>query len=335
MLRCLAAVSLLILAAFAMAGDTLRPLLPGDRVIIECQQESSVCVTRTVGNDGTISVPGLGEVVAVTKTPEFVAQSIAALLVDSGVCPVATVVVRSIPSRRGAISVSGMVESPLELTPKGRVHLKEVAQWVHPTEVADLEHVQILDARGQLISVNVTRDDLELRPGDRVIFRALPGGTSVIVVGGVGHPGPIPYRVGLTLSDALRAAGGVSGHGDANKVRVHRGADDIPLDVALDGGFRLQASDAVTVELARKRLFVAVIGAVRKAGLVEYKEGIRISEAITVAGGAIRSRFPMFVTVKHLNGKSGLRVALGLVIEGKEHDSVLAPGDSIEISEAR
>ena len=77
-----------------------------------------------------------------------------------------------------------------------------------------------------------------------------PGEGAVVSVGGqVGHAGPIPFRKGLTLMQALHAAGDRTAFGGRNIV-LYRGKKAIHLDYRKPEhkNFELLPDDTITVE---------------------------------------------------------------------------------------
>lgn len=74
------------------------------------------------------------------------------------------------------------------------------------------------------------------------------------VTGAVGSPQSVPYRKGMTVMDAVLAAGGTSPFAAANKAKLHRGDQVYPLyidDILKDGDLRsnyeLMPSDTIAV----------------------------------------------------------------------------------------
>jgi polysaccharide export outer membrane protein len=89
-----------------------------------------------------------------------------------------------------------------------------------------------------------------------IIANAYNGSSHVNVVGWVQHPSPVPYREGMTVLDAILAAGGltqVGGNSHARIVRMENGKETIirvNLAAAVNGGEQnvlLKPSDVVVV----------------------------------------------------------------------------------------
>jgi polysaccharide export outer membrane protein len=66
------------------------------------------------------------------------------------------------------------------------------------------------------------KHNVRVRSGDQLY---IPPGTEmlIMVLGAVGAPQPIAYRQGMRLTEVLARAGGVTGAGDQNDVRIVRG----------------------------------------------------------------------------------------------------------------
>ena len=120
----------------------------------------------------------------------------------------------------------------------------------------------------------------------------------VRVQGNVWNPGPIGYRPGLRLSDALRAAGGLRPDSylgrvlvtrlqpDSSRVQLRailRDTSGTPLEDLL-----LREDDEVRVFSAtsfRPERYVAIGGAVRRGGRFAFRAGMTLRDLVLLAGG--------------------------------------------------
>jgi len=84
---------------------------------------------------------------------------------------------------------------------------------------------------------------------------------------------------------------------------------------------------------SQPRDHLSVLGEVGDAGRVEYHGGLRLTEALAVAGGAtIRSDEADVRILRGPSDRLTVYVAsLEGIAEGSEHDPVLAPGDVVYV----
>ena len=139
-----------------------------------------------------------------------------------------------------------------------------------------------------------------LQPGDRVEVFGITDRerNSIVVEGGVWHPGTQGFRPGMRLSDALRAAGGVQPDVYLDQVLISRLESDrtrrslhaalrdstgtLVQDIALqeDDSIHVYSRTAFTPER-----YVAIAGAVRSGGQYRYRDGMTLRELLLAAGG--------------------------------------------------
>jgi polysaccharide export outer membrane protein len=160
-----------------------------------------------------------------------------------------------------------------------------------PTPQADLNQV-ILTHKGQQ---PITIDMDKLRLGEASVnvliqpddVLSVASGVLVQVGGEVKTPGLRMMRNGGTLKEAVELSGGLNVDADRDHVLVtHRDGTtetvSLPDGNAPIGGPVLRAADAVVVQRVKLR-FVSVQGAVQKQGLMPYREGLKITEALMAA----------------------------------------------------
>lgn len=120
----------------------------------------------------------------------------------------------------------------------------------------------------------------------------------IAVVGNVNNPGPIGFREGLRISDALRAAGGPKPDTYLGRVLVTRLQPDssrVQLRAVLRdttgavyNDFTLRDEDQIevfSVAEFRPERYVAIGGAVRRPGRFRYRAGMTMRDLILLAGG--------------------------------------------------
>ncbi|MGI6519041.1 MAG: SLBB domain-containing protein [Bacillota bacterium] len=193
-----------------------------------------------------------------------------------------------------------------------------------PTRMADLEGVRVY--RGEdvenALRLSVADERLEyvggikanpkVRPGDIVMIPS--GAIRVQVAGHVARAGEVEIRKGGTLLDAISAAGGLVSSGDGTRVVLTRaGADTLEVDVdsllAGDGDRApgVQTGDVIFVPEANRK--VAVMGSVLRPGLYDFKPGMRLIDALALAGGATATANLSKVMV--YSGDEAAEIALG------------------------
>jgi len=140
-----------------------------------------------------------------------------------------------------------------------------------------------------------------LEPGDVIRVFALSErvGRRVTVRGGVWTPGAVGFAPGMRLSDALRAAGGLTPDAFRGQVLVSRlrpnDSTRVQLRAALDDStgrpvddLALREDDEIRVFSAaelRPPRYVAITGAVRRGGRYAYREGMTLRDLVLLAGG--------------------------------------------------
>ena len=179
-----------------------------------------------------------------------------------------------------------------------------------PTENGSFRRVEIRRAGELADSLDLydyllrgdNRHDARLENGD-VIFVPVRG-TQVKLTGKVVRPAIYELAQEETLRDLIRAAGGFDAEALRRRVQVDRilppaqrqpgGRDRVVIDLAsdqfVDGfgpAFPLAPGDSVSVFAVadRRRNVITVVGNVWTPGAIGHSPGMRLSEAIRLAGG--------------------------------------------------
>lgn len=139
-----------------------------------------------------------------------------------------------------------------------------------------------------------TADDLK----DQAVFRLdqSPADNRLIMFGGVNSPGRYEFTDGLTLSNLIDRAGGLTPRADRDRIAIFRrlpedewgneSLERIPIMTgSTNGNFhgRLAAGDSVFVPVSIG--FVRVVGQVRSPGYYPYQAGLNLKDYIRQAGG--------------------------------------------------
>lgn len=152
--------------------------------------------------------------------------------------------------------------------------------------------------------VEGTGPDVPVLPGDVIrVFKVTERVRNrVSISGNVWQPGSLGLAPGMTVSQALRAAGGVKPdsylgqvlisrlNSDSTRVQLHATLADTTGRVV--GDFPLREDDQIrvfSVSEFRPERYVAITGAVRNSGQVAYREGMTVRDLILQAGGLEQS----------------------------------------------
>ncbi|MBE3599481.1 MAG: SLBB domain-containing protein [Limnochordaceae bacterium] len=195
-----------------------------------------------------------------------------------------------------------------------------------------------------------------LQPGDTLV---VPGVVrQVAVMGEVARPGLVPYRPGLTLAEALAAAGGPTEQAELGRVSLTRRAREaqdgaapaIELDLSSLGrqtsagatlvaapagaGMLLQPGDLVLVPRAQREVFV--LGAVERPGSYPVRPGARVLDALAMAGGPRSDGEAVATLLSRPDGGHRTIDVERLVRDPASPDNVpLQPGDLLYIPPLR
>jgi polysaccharide export outer membrane protein len=313
--------ALLLPAPFAArAADGYR-LQPEDALTVSVYGHEELARDVVVLSDGQFSYPIVGRVAAAGKTPEAVAQDIAAGLSRELVDPQVTVSVKQPAMRR--VYVSGLVTKAgsYDLKPGWRVsHLLAEAgglstkpELAKATIVRGAESIPV-DLSAVLAAESLDADTV-LQPGDLLQVQA---DTNLVHgAGQVKSPGDYQVKSNLGVVEAVAMAGGASDDAALSRAQIIRGSGVIKVDLhallvegKTDGNIALQPGDTLVIPANEAR--IAVLGGVGQPGYYDLPDG----KAVTVADALGMAKGPQ----KH--AKMG-EVALVRVVDGKQVVSTL------------
>lgn len=243
---------------------------------------------------------------------------------------------------------------PLALYPGDRVALRLESAEVSTVDGLNVDergmlHVPLagdVDVAGIPLTVAEQRIEQGMRPFDATVrvtvLLADPLGHQASVVGAVGSQGRVHVTSGMRVADLLAAAGGPTQDemgaftADLDLARVVRGGQALPISVrlALTGdprhNVRVRAGDHLFVPPQRAGL-ISVLGEVSGARVIVYQDGIRLSQALAMAGGATRDANGGDIRI--VRGPSDrplvYRAAIDHIAAGEHPDPVLAAGDIV------
>ncbi len=227
-----------------------------------------------------------------------------------------------------------------------------------PTENGTYRRIEVRRAGKLVDSVDIydymlhgnDRSDVRLESGD-VVFIPTRGG-QVKVAGRVLRPAIYELKTGETLRDLLNAAGGFDANAVQNRVQIQRilppearaprGRERVVIDVTADQlaadppAFPMASGDSVTVFEVPRRLrdYVSVRGNVWIEGRVGYAQGLKLSEAIRLAGGPKPDVYLGQILVSRVRSDSTriqLRSAFADSTGTVTQDLTLEPEDEVQV----
>ncbi|MDR7481643.1 MAG: SLBB domain-containing protein [Armatimonadota bacterium] len=277
-------------AAWAQATYVLGP---GDTIEIVVFGEAELSRTVAIKPDGTVALPLVGEVKAAGKTTEQLATELTRLYTRYLRAPRISVTVRDFRTNR--VYVLGQVQRPGEYQVRPGVGVLEVlASAGGPTTRADLAKAVIIRGSTETIPLNLleaiaknTSPGVHLQPGD-VLF-VPETDRRIVVLGQVNRPGAYDLLEGQRVADLIAAAGGVTTKAALVRAFIVRGGEQIPVDLqkilagATEANLQVRAGDMLVVPENQSR--IAVLGSVAKPGTYDLVDGMRLVDAIAMAGG--------------------------------------------------
>ena len=339
---------------------------PGDRLVLIITGDAERAYTLDVTREGFVVIPGVGEVPVANLTMHEMDDLLYAKLgkVYSGLRRTGGTMHFSINLARlhsNQIYVLGDVESPgsYRISSAGTA-LTALYAAGGPSKNGGLRRVEIrrsgklmdtLDLYDYLLHADGSHDP-RLQTGD-VVFVPVHG-ARVRIFGEVIRPGTYELRRGESLADALRAAGGFTPEASRQRVQVSRILPPDQRDttqrarVVIDvtssqpdpeaaPAFPLEAGDVVRVFPVSDRVGrrVTVQGNVAMPGPVGFTPGMRLSEAIRLAGGLKPDAYLGQVLVSRLRGADSSRLELRTALRDQTgratNDLTLQEDDEIRV----
>lgn len=194
-------------------------------------------------------------------------------------------------------------------------------------------------------------NDPPLQNNDRITLTltpTIPVPRTIMVMGEVRKPGVQPFVAEMKVRDALTAAQGLTDNADPERVTIRRLSAEKPLvvnaklaaqNVATEN-LTLQPDDTIVVMPKDTGQRFAVIGAVASPTTFEYKQPMKLSEAIVAAGGFRPNadrRSLMLVRNMLRDPARAETVVINYddIASGKAPDIPLMPGDMVQVMEKR
>jgi polysaccharide export outer membrane protein len=262
--------------AVLICGVVLRPLVavaddyrigPRDVLEIVVVGETELTGKYTVRSDGSFEFPLVGTVKAAGLTAAEVETQLRKMLGDGYLRnPQVTAKVLEFESQR--VFVGGEVRKPGNVQLTGALTLLEALTQVGGVDRTAGTEVIVLRrtdpnatsggpavagqagvtevARVSLddLQAGIAKDNVDLRNGDTIY---VPKGGTVYVKGAVKNPGAIPFQHGLTVMDAINAAGGETKEAKQDHASIERVVDGQKTRLKTKPTDLLKAGDTVVV----------------------------------------------------------------------------------------
>ena len=354
-------------ATLAGPVDPNYRLGPGDRLAVILTGEVQRALSLDVSRDGFIVVPQVGQIYVANLTMQQVENELYTRFrrVYSGLSrspDARTQLVATVSRLRNLqVFVTGDVARPgaYQMSAAGTA-LTALYAAGGPTTNGTLRRIEIRRA-GRLVDTfdvydyllaGVNSAEVSLQSGD-VVFVPVHG-PRVKIAGKVVRPAIYELKEGETLRDAVRAAGGFDADALRRRVQIHRILPPTPGDstagrarVVVDIGpdqfasgavpaVPMLAGDSLTVFPVAERLrgFVTVTGNVWIPSPVGFTPGMRLSDAIRLAGGPKPDVYLEQILVSRLRPDSTrvqLRSAFADTTGAVTNDLVLVEEDEVTV----
>ena len=341
--------------------DANYRLGPGDRLVLILTGDAERSFTLDVTREGFIVVPGIGEVAVANLTlgqledvlyPRL-GRVYSGLRRGAGATTHFSLNLARLHSNQ--VFVLGDVDQPgsYRVSSAGTA-LTALYAAGGPTANGSMRRVEIkrggrmvdtLDLYDYLLRADGSHDP-RLQSGD-VVFVPVHG-ARVRVVGEVIRPATYELRRGETLADLIRAAGGFTAEAARRRVQLsrilpptQRDTTDrarVVIDIASDQfatgtgpAYALEPGDVVRVFAVSERVGrrIAVKGDVYTPGNIGFTPGMRLSDAVRLAGGIKPDTYLGQVLVSRLRGSDSSRVQLRTAFA----DSTGRPTDDLVLRE--
>ncbi|HWA15587.1 MAG TPA: SLBB domain-containing protein [Gemmatimonadales bacterium] len=308
---------------------------PGDQLTLILTGDVEVAHELTVTREGFVAIPQVGQLNVANLTMAQFED-----LLYTRLSRVYSGVRRTNPTTRFSVSVSRLRTVQVfvtgDVTRPGSYQISAAGTAMNalyaaggPTANGSFRRVEIrrggdlvdtLDLYDYLLRGD-NRHDIRLETGD-VVFVPVHG-THVKLTGAIVRPAIYELKGQETLRDLIQGAGGFQADALRRRVQIDRilppaqrlagGKDRVVLDIASDqliDGFGpplpMAPGDSVTVlkVAERRRDLVTVVGNVYTPGLIGYSPGMKVSDAIRLAGGPKQDTYLGQILVSRLQADS-------------------------------
>ena len=271
-----------------------------------------------------------------------------------------------VPTIGPVVAVAGAVRRPAIYELRGKGTLWQALQYagglsfqsdahriqVQRTENHERRVVTEIDVPSALTPSVLRRytQRVSLQDGDLVIVQPVPAEPRhfVTVLGNVFRPGTYPWRPGMTLLEALKAAAGWKpgsyldhveilrqqdqGYPQVLFANVHQALKDSSLDVVLQEWDTIRV---YAVQDLRAPDSVWVAGAVYQPGAYAYLPNLRAADLLFRAGGAKPYAALEHVELYRIDPGEGVRTRILNLLEESDREYPLRPGDRLLVPRSR
>ena len=291
----------------------------------------------TVGPDGMVSLPVVGEITASGLSTAELAGEIARLLAAELRDP--RVTVRLVARHLTPIYVLGAVRSPGAFDVTGPVGVNEaiaLAEGLSPAVMG--RHAVVIDREGNgraldfgVSGAEVGAAEIMLAPGETLVV-----GPQLLltVTGQVRSPGRYPLEEGARAAELVAVAGGLTEVAAERGMLVRADGTTVEVDLTVaaaadaDTELQLAQGDLLIVPEVRRR--VSLVGAFGTPGRYNLDEGDRVSDALALAGDvADDARLDSALLVRSDGSSERVDVAAILGAEETAANPRLEDGDTL------
>ena len=327
----------------------------GDEVIIQIWGDVQSTETFIVGRNGTITPTGIGQQrvagLTIAEVKRMLVQRFSRIY--SGVrngAPNATTFIDITPGtlRQKSVIVVGEVASPGNyLIPSTAGVIAAIARAGGPTDNASLRNVYI--RRGgadQLDSVDLYNFFLRGRITDSTsladfdVILVNPVEKRVVLDGAVRRPGQYELREGESFADLFEFAGGILPEAFMRNISIERTIPGVErrtytIDEADFAKISPMNNDFVLIDFVDKvNNTISIEGAVERPGFWAFREGMKVSELIEMAGGVLDDFFGDRIEILRTNTnfeREVLSLNVKELLEGTGSDLELQKWDIVKV----
>ncbi|HJL18847.1 MAG TPA: SLBB domain-containing protein [Sandaracinaceae bacterium LLY-WYZ-13_1] len=249
--------------------------------------------------------------------------------------------------------------SPMMLVPGDVVTLRTISATTEEVEGLTVDargmlHVPLagdVEVGGLPLEQAEERIEQAMRQYDRTMRATIivsdAAGHTASVIGAVGEQGQVRVAPGMRVAELLAAAGGAllsdedgtsSLTADLSSARLVREGEVLPISLqqAVEGDPRhnvyVRPGDHLYVPPQLEQL-VSVIGEVNGARVMSFQPGLRLSQALAMAGGVTRDANGGDIRIVRggLENPRVYRAAIDHIVAGEHPDPIIAPGDIIHV----
>ena len=303
----------------------------------------------TIGPDGKINMPLIGDIEATGLTPLQLRHLITEKFQTGRFLRDPQVFVTLVKSRSRFVSVIGPgVDEPGVYPLEGETRIMEVVARAKPNDRAMLRRVSVTRGDEQrtvdlekLLSQADLEQNILIRPGD-VINVPEDRESFAFVMGEVNNPRAIPIKGSVTLAEAIALASGQTQDALMSKITVSHSGEDLReidftrfmLEGDLSQNITLRPGDIVNIPLDTEN-FVNILGEVKSPGKIRLPlRGMNLLQSLAQAGGVTDRAWLSRIRIISLR-QPGRMFNLEQAIDTGDTSSVpiLSAGDTVLVTE--